>query len=308
MNIREILGISLGWICCAVACFAAPEKAALDAAVEATGKMIVSGHDGSQVIATGFIFDRADAVVTCMHVVIGGEGVKVIFSGSTREAKVERVLRGSDLAILHLNKPLETHPIKIADGSPKAGQAIIALGYPLAAPVIKSMEGSIRRVGGTTLSDLIGQEEVRREITATGLPSLSSPIVDLQISLTPGMSGAPIIDDKGNVVGIGNGGLEKGTTELTWAIAASELEKLLISIEQIPKKSAELQRNTAMFSAELRASTGESITVGGRTFSKLRTRRLDELLRYSDDVLGVHQIAADFQPLNAFDWTFDVYR
>jgi hypothetical protein len=47
-------------------------------------------------------------------------------------------------------------------------------------------------------------------------------------NLLPSNSGAPIFNKQGKLVGIGNGGLEKGTVNISWAIPAkyiSELEK-----------------------------------------------------------------------------------
>ena len=45
-----------------------------------------------------------------------------------------------------------------------------------------------------------------------------------------------------------------------------------------------------LFGAELRAASGGIVKLGGLDFAKLRTRRIAELLAYTDDKLGLGQL------------------
>ena len=152
----------------------------------------------------------------------------VIFESGVRTATVKKILRDADLVLLKLDSPLNQAPLEARPQPSQGGENLIALGYPIASPAMKSIDCKLRVVGGRALSDLIGEIGLRNEISQLDYPSLSVPILDLQAPLVPGMSGCPIIDSDGKVAGIGNGGLEKGCSELTCAIDSGQLESYFV--------------------------------------------------------------------------------
>jgi len=268
-----------------------------------TAKVIV----GESVAAGGFLCIENNLVITCLHVVSGDGNIKVIFEGSERNASVYKVLRSADLALLKLDSPVDLIPLRL-NTSTEDGDSLVALGYPLDSPTMRSIDCKLRNVGGKTLNELIGDRSIREELDALGYPSLSVPILDLQAPLVPGMSGCPLLNSKGEVVGIGEGGLERGFSELTWGINANQVESLKGSDDSIPQSGSSRRRSSNLFGAELRAASGAIVTVGSVKFSKFKTRRISELLEYTDDKLGLTQIEAQFAALDPGDWEFDAYR
>ena len=63
-----------------------------------------------------------------------------------------------------------------------------------------------------------------RDLISLGFPHLNQEVLHLEGDLLPGDSGAPILNEKGHVVAIGNGGLKRGQVGLGWAIPAAQLD------------------------------------------------------------------------------------
>ncbi len=299
--------LSLAWAGAII--MAAPLAAQMERSRQATAKILVDQAGGGQVTASGFLFGGKDAVVTCLHVVADAEKIEVVFEGEVRRAQVHRVLQRADLVSLKLDRPVDREPLGARGGKLAAGQRLVALGYPLSSPVMRSVDCRVRAVGGSKLSDVVGEPKLRDQIAALGYPALSVPILDLEASLVPGLSGCPILDEDGRLVGIGNGGLEQGFSELVWAVAVSQLDALPGSDDDVPRSAAQRTKVRSLFGAELRAAdTRKTIELADGNFTKMRTRRVQELLAYTDDQLGLAQIQQQFQHLSPHRWEFDVYR
>jgi hypothetical protein len=279
----------------------------LGQAEASSGKVMVQFTQGAQVVASGFVYGDSSHVVTCLHVVAGGTSIQVVVGNTVREASVERVWRDSDLALLKLAEEVAVKALVLAKTAPARGAELVALGYPLGSPVLRSMKGELRQVGGDHLGDIIGNAGLRNEIKRQGFPSLQARVLDMQLPLTPGMSGGPVVDGSGALVGICNGGLENGTGELTWAIDARGLGELMASTDT--NSSNVRTAAKTLFAAEVEAASGgTTVEVNGKSFTKLRTRTVAELTRFTEDPMGLAQLANEFAALNPQAWEFDVYR
>ncbi len=283
-------------------------QATFDMAVQATAKIVGTVTNTDDVVATGFLYGSDDEVVTCLHVVIRTNQISVQLGGALYDGHISRVLKSADLVLLKLDRKTGQKPLKQPSSPPSLGAGLTALGFPLGAPVVKDIDARIHRAGASRLQDAIPTSELRRQITELGFPSLTTAILDLQSPLTYGTSGAPMLDKDGSVCGIAEGGLEQGMTELTWAVTANYLDELENSDELLPSGAGVFTKAKTLFAAELRAANGATVNLGGLTFVKLKTRKLEELLNYTDDKLGLSQVKAQFLQLSPDTWTFDIYR
>jgi hypothetical protein len=77
-----------------------------------------------------------------------------------------------------------------------------------------------------TLEYVVVKKETKDKLFALGFPNMDLPIYYLNGSLLPGYSGCPIYNKSGKLVGIGDGGLEGGQVNVSWAIPASFLLEL----------------------------------------------------------------------------------
>src|SRR5579863_1004204 len=136
---------------------------------------------------SGFILDKAGHILTNFHVVEGANrGIEVQLSNKHRyKAKVVGTDKTHDLALLQIDAP-NLEPVTLADSSELAvGQKVFAIGNPfgLAGTMTRGIISSIRQVKG----------------------SEGAPIEDAiqtDAAINPGNSGGPLLNSRGEVIGI----------------------------------------------------------------------------------------------------------
>ncbi len=136
---------------------------------------------------SGFILDKAGHILTNYHVVEGANrGIEVQMSNKRRyAAKVVGTDRVHDLALLQIDAP-NLQPVTLADSSDLAvGQKVYAIGNPfgLSGTMTRGIISSIRSIRG----------------------SEGAPIEDAiqtDAAINPGNSGGPLLNSRGEVIGI----------------------------------------------------------------------------------------------------------
>jgi len=136
---------------------------------------------------SGFILDKAGHVLTNFHVVEGANrGIEVMLSNKHRyKATVVGTDKTHDLALLQIDAP-NLQSVTLADSSELAvGQKVYAIGNPfgLSGTMTRGIISSIRSIRG----------------------SEGAPIEDAiqtDAAINPGNSGGPLLNSKGEVIGI----------------------------------------------------------------------------------------------------------
>ncbi len=137
---------------------------------------------------TGFLVSQQGHVLTCNHVV--SRDLVEIVSHENREWTVPVLARepSCDLALLQV-AGFESEPVTFADPAGiSEGQTVLALGHPLGFDFTVSrgvVSSRGRMVGGTTY-------------------------VQTDVSLNPGNSGGPIVNEKGEAIGVADWIIEEG--------------------------------------------------------------------------------------------------
>jgi S1-C subfamily serine protease len=136
---------------------------------------------------SGFILDRAGHVLTNFHVVEGANrGIEVMLSNKRRyAAKVVGTDRVHDLALLQIDAP-NLQPVTLADSSGlSVGQKVYAIGNPfgLSGTMTRGIISSIRSIHG-----------------AEGSPIEDA--IQTDAAINPGNSGGPLLNSRGEVIGI----------------------------------------------------------------------------------------------------------
>ncbi len=157
---------------------------------------------------TGFNISPAGTIITNQHIVDGSNTITIIFNdGSRYSATQYSVVTGEDLAIIRLaadNLPaLEINP----EAAVKNGDLVTVIGNPLGFEKI-SQRGKVGRFH--KISDN------------------RSLIFDIDIPVHPGSSGSPVINDKGQVIGVVFGSTTMETQK------GSEVRALAIPINALP--------------------------------------------------------------------------
>lgn len=169
----------------------------------------------AQSLGTGFVV-RADGwIATNLHVVVGGPRVKVTLRDG-RELEVVEVLNAStdyDLALVRVEaKGLPTLQLGDSDAM-RPGDSVVAIGNPMG-------------LEDTVSNGLVSGR--RKDDAGVEILQVSAPI-------SPGSSGGPIINDRGEVIGIAEQVLVQGQN-LNFAVPIRYLVPMIKQPDPMPFK------------------------------------------------------------------------
>ena len=138
---------------------------------------------------SGWILDKKGIIVTNNHVVEGASKVVLQFAdGSTTETTATNVFRDplTDLAVIKVDLPNLT-PLPIGDSARlRVGDWVVAIGNPLGKG-LRAKEGTI---SGLKVSLSLDEEESLHDL------------IETSTAINPGNSGGPLLNMKGEVIGI----------------------------------------------------------------------------------------------------------
>lgn len=137
---------------------------------------------------TGFVVSKQGHILTCAHVLVGDRFQVISEHGDRRSVEVFGKDETSDLAILYAESLTEP-PLIFADPAMIAeGQTVYALGHPL------GLDFTLSR-------GIISNRQRVRSGTS---------LIQTDVSLNPGNSGGPLVNEQGEVIGVANQILEGG--------------------------------------------------------------------------------------------------
>lgn len=160
--------------------------------VHITTTAVASGFFGDDVRegeGSGFVIDKAGHILTNFHVVQGAETLNVtLYDGSTHEAKVVGLDPSNDVAVIEIEvEANKLDPLVLGDSSRLlVGQKVLAIGNPfglertLTTGIISSLDRSIRAKNGRIIKG----------------------IIQTDAAINPGNSGGPLLNTRGEVIGI----------------------------------------------------------------------------------------------------------
>jgi S1-C subfamily serine protease len=138
---------------------------------------------------SGFVFDDRGHIVTNNHVVAAGSGgaVSVVGSDGRRlTAEVVGTDPNSDIAVLRVTPSSALRPLDLADlGATRVGEPVLAVGSPLG-------------LSGTVTAGIVSALD--REVRLGG--TVRQTAVQTDASINPGNSGGPLVNARGEVVGV----------------------------------------------------------------------------------------------------------
>ncbi|MES1181554.1 MAG: S1C family serine protease, partial [Flavobacterium sp.] len=186
---------------------------------------VIALDNTSQPLAygSGFIIDDK-LIATNVHVIEGASSAYVLINGSLKNLTVDGYVaidKANDLVILKVSDLHGTKLILSSTAMPEIGEKIYAVGNP------KGLSG--------TFSE--GIVSGIREIASNKVIQITAPI-------SPGSSGGPVLNSKGEVMGIAFASFSSGQN-LNFAIPVTYLESLKskISIAQ-PLSAVKRQTNS----------------------------------------------------------------
>jgi putative serine protease PepD len=172
---------------------------------------------------TGFLVDSDGTIVTNAHVVGDSSQVGVRFDdkGELVDAQVLSVDTSTDLAALKVESvPDGVQPLKLADSDQvRVGDTAVAIGYPL---------GLDRTATAGIVSGL------ERQISAPNGFSIDK-VIQTDAAVNPGNSGGPLLNARGEVIGVNSqiatAGGGEGNVGIAFAIPVNTVKDVLPDLE-----------------------------------------------------------------------------
>jgi len=177
------------------------------------------GQDrGSQ--GSGFVYDNLGHIITNAHVVDGASKATVTFlDGSQYDAEIIGTDKFTDIAVIKVSEnPRLLHPLQIGDSSQlRVGEQVAAIGNPFG-------------LSGSMTSGIVSQ-------MGRLLPSQDSgfsipDVIQTDAAINPGNSGGPLLNMKGQVVGINTAiqSTSGGNSGIGFAVPSNTAIKIVPSL------------------------------------------------------------------------------
>lgn len=172
----------------------------------------VKGINGGS-LGSGYIVSDDGMFVTNVHVLAGAELAYAIFPNEKRYEIVGtyHIDEGRDICVAKL-KSAKTVPIKLAAALPRKGQTVTALGSPLGL--------SFTATNGI-ISAIRDGAELGKDIDDN---SMKGTWIQVDAALSPGNSGGPLINSKGEVVAMSTRASQGGVAQnLNFGISIKDI-------------------------------------------------------------------------------------
>src|SRR5919107_159743 len=175
--------------------------------------IIVNGNPISKnnvALGSGFVYDTQGHIITNNHVVSSANKVEVTFvDGNTYSAKVIGGDPYTDLAVLQITNnnfsPQMVVPLMIGNSSNlQPGEEVAAIGNPfgLYGSITEGIVSGVGRLLPLSETEPINPQQGLFG-SAKSTPSFSIPnIIQTDAAINPGNSGGPLLNMKGEVIGI----------------------------------------------------------------------------------------------------------
>jgi hypothetical protein len=190
-------------------------------------KMFDCTHKPVERSQTGFRVQGLKGIITALHGVADCRRVTASKKGLLLDQplSVKQIDKDRDVALLSSEQ---------VDGAPGGGLSVAedvvwetlrdvkVYGHPYG---ISNLDTTLilRNPPLKTLKDLLPAAPLST-LKERRSPNHLIKVLSLQGNLLPGHSGAPILDSRGRVVGVANGGLKEGEVGISWAIPFKDIE------------------------------------------------------------------------------------
>ena len=171
---------------------------------------------------SGFVIDTDGHIVTNNHVVEGADEIDVTFAdGTVAVAKVIGLDTYSDLAVIKVEPgEAQLSPLTLGDSDQiKVGQRVVAIGNPFGL------------VGTMTVGIISGKGRTLPADGPSGSSNFSNPdILQTDAAINPGNSGGPLLNSKGEVIGVNaairTDGTNRANSGVGFAIPSNTVKRI----------------------------------------------------------------------------------
>ena len=172
--------------------------------------------DESGGVGSGFVFDKKGHIITNAHVIEDSTKTVVTFlDGRSYNAQIIGVDKDTDIGVIKVNADLKLlHPLSLGDSSNlQVGEPITAIGNPFG-------------LSGSMTSGIISQ---MGRLLDLGSGFSIPDVIQTDAAINPGNSGGPLLNMRGDIVGI-NTAIQSSTgtnTGVGFAIPSQTVAKIV---------------------------------------------------------------------------------
>jgi putative serine protease PepD len=184
---------------------------------------VTDASGSGEAVGTGVVLTADGEILTNAHVVADATSVRVRFAGESepRTAEVLATDPGNDLALIKINATGLVPVVFAQPGSVRVGDSVVAIGYALALD------------GGPTVSTGIVSALKRTIITDSGA---LNGLIQTDAAISSGNSGGPLINLRGEVIGINTAVARSDATSAANNIGFSiSVDEVIPEIDQLRK-------------------------------------------------------------------------
>jgi S1-C subfamily serine protease len=166
---------------------------------------------------SGFVYDTEGRIVTNDHVIDGANSITVTFiNGTILQATVVGADPYSDIAVIKVDATAALlKPLKLGNSSElKVGEAVLAIGNPYGL--------------ADTLTTGIVSALGREMDSASGYPIVD--VIQTDAAINPGNSGGPLLNMRGEVIGINTAIVSQSSTGIGFAVPSNTIVRELSSL------------------------------------------------------------------------------
>jgi 2-alkenal reductase len=184
-------------------------------------KVITEVGGNQEISGSGFIFDPQGHVITAYHVVEGATRVDVILNdGTISSASITGYSQFSDVAVLKLDRPLAVEALVTGDSNATdVGKPVIAIGSPF-------------DLRGTVTLGIVSQKNRFIEIESDeSEPRWVTNLIQCDAAANFGNSGGPLINSKGEVIGLVIARVNPDTGDgICYAVSSNKFKRVALAI------------------------------------------------------------------------------
>jgi len=181
---------------------------------------VVNPLGDAKPLGSGFVYDILGHTITNAHVIENATKVTVTFlDGNQYNAEIIGADKFTDIAVIKVNeKPRLLHPLDIGDSSVLlVGEQVAAIGNPFG-------------LSGSMTSGIVSQ--LGRLLFSPDNGFSIPDVIQTDAAINPGNSGGPLLNMKGEVIGI-NTAIRSSTGEFTgvgFAVPSNTIKKIVPSL------------------------------------------------------------------------------
>lgn len=263
--------------------------------------------------STGFFWKNGSTIIATLHSLSSKNDIKIQFPNHSDwiDVTLVKIHKSSDLVMLNL-KSITTSKFLTENyvSKPPFQTPCYTVGYNLGGTNYISRNFIVGLSENNSLSSILPRK-FHNDIQNWGLLSKETEVVYIDGQLLHGFSGAPIVDLKGTLIGIADGGLENGASGISWCISSKYLNVLENSKEEIVIPNQKTVNS--LFAAEEQDGIErfDFFIYNGFKFNKIKTRTFSDLNntgKYSSiDSIGLVQLLNSFNLCNYMSFKYDIY-